>query len=88
MNEYLEEAAKLLRKAAEANEIDNHNLPRLANEGRERIAMQFAQLGAIEQGLIPAEMVSDLIALATRPHRPISDGNSQVAHRPPRGREQ
>lgn len=49
---YLEEAAALLRKAAETAH---------STETRERIAMKFAQLAAIERGLIPAEMVGDLL---------------------------
>lgn len=69
---YLEEAADLLRKAAELNEkrttpggmftrTDDE-----INKGRERIAMKFAQLAAIERGLIPAEMVADLLARIVR----------------------
>lgn len=67
MNQYLEEAAALLRKAAEENEKrfrgDGLNSTRddlIA--GRERIALKFAQLGAIEAGAIPAEWVRDLLS--------------------------
>lgn len=65
--QYLEEAAVLLRKAAEMNEnkTGGSGFPRGDREiaaGRERIAMKFAQLAAIEKGLIPAEMVADLLA--------------------------
>jgi hypothetical protein len=62
MNQYLEEAAALLRKAAESNERKTRpsgyeRSDREICEGRERIAMKFAQLGAIEQGLLPVEML-------------------------------
>lgn len=68
MNQYLEEAAVLLRKAAEENEKKNRPdgfsiTQRDLIAGRERIAMKFAQLGAIEAGVIPAEMARDLAAL-------------------------
>jgi hypothetical protein len=66
---YLEEAATLLRRAADENEktcqfYSDGSGP--LNKNRERIAMQFAQLAAIERGLIPTEMVRDIIASATR----------------------
>jgi hypothetical protein len=64
VNEYLEEAAALLRKAVDLNEQDNIGYPALLNSHRERLAMKFAQLGAIDRGLIPPEMVGDLLALA------------------------
>jgi hypothetical protein len=69
MNRYLEEAAALLRKVAADNEKTDGG-PGWSrsqydiNQGRERIAMKFAQLGAIEAGLIPAEMIQDLLAAA------------------------
>jgi hypothetical protein len=63
---YLEEAAALLRKSAEANEESNgkgrYASPTALRDGRERIAMKFAQLGAIERGLLPPEMLAALIA--------------------------
>jgi hypothetical protein len=72
---YLDEAAALLRKAADTNERRNtaFGTPRTdreMNEGRERIAMQFAQLAAIERGLIPAEMVGEMLAAAVRSEVP------------------
>jgi hypothetical protein len=75
MNQYLEEAAALLRKAAETNEktatcYGTRRTDGEIVEGRERIAMKFAQLGAIERGLIPAEMVGELLAQALRPEVP------------------
>jgi hypothetical protein len=65
MSLYLEEAAALLRQAAKDNEKDNggSSIPaHAANPGRERIAKQFAQLAAIDRGLIPPEMVGDLLS--------------------------
>lgn len=62
---YLEEAAELLRKAAEMNE-KTHTVLGTArtrheiNGGRERIAMKFAQLGAIERGVFPVELAAEL----------------------------
>lgn len=68
MNDFLEEAAALLRKAAESNETDNARYLELLTKGRERIAMKFAQLGAIERGLLPPEMVGEvLLAIAKNP---------------------
>jgi hypothetical protein len=69
MSQYLEEAAQLLRKAAEENESENARWSALLNTGRERIAMKFAQLGAIEAGLIPTEMIQDLLAAGRREER-------------------
>ena len=74
MNEYLEEAARLLRKAAEENEKYNGPASRLPDQsglikGRERIAMKFAELGAIEAGVVPPEMVAALVAAAVRQAR-------------------
>jgi hypothetical protein len=73
VNEYLEEAAALLRKAAETNEkqhADTYSRTYLIS-GRERIAMKFAQLGAIQRGVLPPEMVQDLLVavLRTEAHR-------------------
>lgn len=69
MNSYLDEAAALLRKAAEKNER-TYTASYESNyliEGRERIAMKFAQLAAIERGLLPAEMVAELLAHVVHP---------------------
>ncbi|MFD7185513.1 hypothetical protein ACFV90_36825 [Streptomyces sp. NPDC059904] len=62
MSRYLEEAADLLRKASEANEIKNGDYATRLAEGRERIARHFATLAAIDKGLLPAEITSDVIA--------------------------
>lgn len=59
MSRHLEEAAELLRRSAETIEKE-HNDPRFAslgNPGRERIARQFAELAAIENGQLPASIV-------------------------------
>ncbi|MFK8844713.1 hypothetical protein [Streptomyces sp. Ac-502] len=64
MSRYLEEAADLLRKAAEANEKENGTScfpASAANKGREQIALHFATLAAIDKGLLPAEMVQDVV---------------------------
>jgi hypothetical protein len=61
---FLDEAAALLRKSAATNEQRNgrDDFRRdLLMEGRERIAMKFAQLAAIENGLIPVELVGELL---------------------------
>jgi hypothetical protein len=63
---YLEEAAALLRKSAEANEkprttYGSERSDREINEGRERIAMKFAQLGAIEHGVFPTELAAEMV---------------------------
>jgi hypothetical protein len=64
MSRYLEEAADLLRKAADGNEqrFANSVLPHGVIEGRERIARGFAALAAIDKGLLPAEITQDVIA--------------------------
>lgn len=62
---YLEEAADLLRKAADENE--KRHAETFCNgliEGQERIAMKFAQLAAIENGLLPPEMLGELLVQA------------------------
>jgi hypothetical protein len=56
VSDYLEEAAQLLRKAAETNERENRTYAGHLAAGRERIAGQFAALAAIERGVIPAEL--------------------------------
>ena len=72
MSNYLEEAAALLRKAAEKNERENAGqyYGKMLIEGRERIAMKFAQLAAIDRGLLPAEMVGELLAQIARSEVP------------------
>jgi hypothetical protein len=68
MSRYLEEAAELLRKSAQANEKRNADYLSNLMEGRERIARQFATLAAIDKGLMPAEITQDVIrAIADRP---------------------
>jgi len=62
MSRYLEEAAQLLRKSADANEQENRGYPRSLQEGRERIAREFATLAAIDKGLVPVELAADLVA--------------------------
>lgn len=57
---YLEEAAVLLRKAATAYEASDRGYAALA-EDQERIARQFAELAAIEMGVLPASLAKDLI---------------------------
>jgi uncharacterized phosphosugar-binding protein len=69
MSRYLEEAAELLRKAAETNERISRTYADGSghlNTNRERIAMKFAQLAAIEAGLIPTEMIQDLLVAVAR----------------------
>lgn len=63
MNEYLQAAAVLLRKAAETNERNNQGLNGL-NENRERIAMEFAVLAAIDKGLLTQSALDHLPDLA------------------------
>jgi hypothetical protein len=70
MSQYLEEAAALLRKAAQNNERANSHSGRVVGEGQERIARGFAQLAAIDNGLIPAEMVGDILASVIRAEAP------------------
>ena len=73
MSRYLEEAADQLRKATaqyEQNCAEN-DYPALAKsalaEKRERIAKSFATLAAIDKGLLPAEVVDDVLrAIADR----------------------
>ncbi|MFB7707929.1 hypothetical protein [Streptomyces sp. NPDC056105] len=62
MSRYLEEAADLLRKSSVANEITHSEFPIRLTEGRERIARHFATLAAIDKGLLPADITSDVIA--------------------------
>lgn len=66
MSRYLEEAAALLRKAAADNEMTatREGWPRSdseISEGRERIALKFAQLAAIENGVMPVEMAQMIL---------------------------
>ncbi|MEV7624253.1 hypothetical protein [Actinoplanes sp. NPDC089786] len=68
MTDYLKSAADLLAKAAEDNE--RWSFKTTVIEGRERIAMKYAQLAAIERGLIPTDMVGDLLAQIARSEVP------------------
>ena len=67
MSRYLEDAAALLRKAAETHEAYYAQLSHIRgieadlNAGRERIAQQYATLAAIDKGLLPAEMIADIL---------------------------
>ncbi|MHB6909007.1 hypothetical protein [Streptomyces sp. DB-54] len=65
MSRYLEEAADLLRKSAATNEQNYAKYPTCLSEGRERIAQQFATLAAIDKGLLPAEVVQDVLRAIT-----------------------
>jgi hypothetical protein len=67
MSRYLEEAAGLLRKAADANE-KRYGDRSPGIEGRERIAQQFATLAAIDKGLLPADVTRDVLDTITRQH--------------------
>ncbi|MFH8797682.1 hypothetical protein [Streptomyces sp. NPDC017941] len=62
MSCYLEEAAQLLRKSAEANEKENRAYSSCLQRGRERLAREFALLASIDRGLVPAELTADLVA--------------------------
>lgn len=67
--DYLAEAADLLRKAAALNEnrVAHRGTTRTdaeINEGRERIAGQFAQLAAIDRGLLPQSMLTEIVLAA------------------------
>ncbi|MFB6813095.1 hypothetical protein ACFCV8_00910 [Streptomyces sp. NPDC056347] len=66
MSRYLEEAATLLRKAAATNEENNRKYPSHLTEGRERIANHFATLAAIDNGLLPADTIRDVLGAITR----------------------
>jgi hypothetical protein len=57
VSNYLEEAAALLRKASDENEKTNRMYAVTLIQGRERIAGKFAQLAAIEKGLLPESLV-------------------------------
>ncbi|MFI1095117.1 hypothetical protein [Streptomyces sp. NPDC020917] len=63
MSRYLEEAAGLLRKSAQANEeqFGKGQSPKLLTEGRERIARQFAVLASIDKGLLPADLSHSIL---------------------------
>ncbi len=54
--DYLAKAGALLDKAAALNESENRRYPELMGKGQERIAAQYAQLGAIQRGQMPAEL--------------------------------
>lgn len=64
MNGYLEEAAAQLRKAAESADRMIHESDQV--DARERIALGFAHLAAVESGLIPPRMVGDILAALVR----------------------
>lgn len=65
---YLEEAAQQLRTiAADTDKAATQtSYPARYADERHRIADGFAALAAIEQGLIPAAMVADIVARATK----------------------
>lgn len=63
MSRYLEEAAQLLREAADAN-AKGFNLASKKVE----YAREFATLAAIDKGLLPAEITQDVIAAAVARH--------------------
>jgi hypothetical protein len=67
MNDYLEEAAALLRKAADQNEQMNRLTPSRLNQGRERLAKEFAKLAAIEKGLVPREIADEFLTSTRDP---------------------
>lgn len=82
MNDFLEEAAALLRQAVANNKKACDHSARLMGEGEERIALKFAQLAAIERGLIPVEMVGEILAQAVHSdtsdhHRPAPQPRSR-----------
>lgn len=64
MSEFLQEAAALLRKAAETNERNNQGVSSVLNGNRERIAMEFAVLAAIDKGLLTQSALDHLPDLA------------------------
>jgi hypothetical protein len=61
MSRYLEEAAELLRRSSTANEQKHATYPASLEQGRERIAREFATLAAIDKGLLPAEIAADIL---------------------------
>ncbi|MFJ6608207.1 hypothetical protein [Streptomyces lydicus] len=71
MSRYLEEAAAQLRKATAEYEENRakSTMPTSARlalaEKRERIAQSFATLAAIDKGLLPAEIVQDVLRAIT-----------------------
>lgn len=62
MSDYLREAAELLRRSSESNEQCHKRYPATLNEGRERIAAQFAELAAIERGILPSSLARELLS--------------------------
>ncbi|MFE7664766.1 hypothetical protein [Streptomyces celluloflavus] len=63
MSRYLEEAANLLRKSAAENDRDSWP----EHGKRVQIAREFAMLAAIDKGLLPADIVQDVLrAVADR----------------------
>lgn len=67
MNKYLDQAAALLAKAADANERENRGFSNL-HKHRLEIAERYAALGAIEAGVVPAALVQELLAALTARH--------------------
>ncbi|WP_438489544.1 hypothetical protein [Streptomyces sp. S186] len=65
MSRYLEEAADLLRKSAATNEKENADYNNGLMKGRERVAREFATLAAIDKGLLPADVVQDVLRAIT-----------------------
>ncbi|MFF5424410.1 MULTISPECIES: hypothetical protein [unclassified Streptomyces] len=62
MSRYLEEAADLLRKAAATNETRHAQYTLPLMEGRERIAKAFTALAAVDKGLLPSELLDDVLS--------------------------
>jgi hypothetical protein len=61
---YLEEAAELLRKASDHNERANASYPERRAEKQIALAGEFAKLAAIEKGIIPADMLAEVLERA------------------------
>jgi hypothetical protein len=67
--DYLTKAAALLDKASETNEKKHRDYAAWLIEGRERIARQYAVLGAIQRGVLPQEMAKELFDSVTETAR-------------------
>jgi hypothetical protein len=66
MSRYLEEAAVLLRQAAKNVENKAASYPiGDYNDERMAVAREFATLAAIDKGLLPAEVVQDVLRAIT-----------------------
>ncbi|WP_067487449.1 hypothetical protein [Actinomadura hibisca] len=59
--DYLEEAARLLRLVREHNEKANKDNPEALNAQRAVLAAAFAELAAIDRGLLPTDGLGDLL---------------------------